>query len=315
MYIYEGCTTEEIRAYRALQNEPFDFGTGLITNENGGEEAYYEMHLECSEWDYLLSGFEGYGDEDIEYNKDMTRAIRRKNNWHKAIRKKKYGYMHLHGKPLNSLNKGKNFCSCSCCTPKTNPKGKRYFGSQKIKYKQRNWKHSDMKNIQMMDDKLIEYEDAYEQDRFEQAYKYYYVDLYDYSLLRDMESRVVEEIYAKDVYIHVSGSYWIDGKMFEYNKKYDVDLNYLHFEYWEPSNTWIMHWLDREVVDELEHFIRSKGLNIGCYDISQGRITKYISLHEQPWYSIYSDDENWIDGSYISIQLKNYWKMFDDDCG
>ncbi len=34
----------EVRAYRALQNEPFDFGTGIIkNNSNNSEDAYYEM--------------------------------------------------------------------------------------------------------------------------------------------------------------------------------------------------------------------------------------------------------------------------------
>lgn len=41
----------DIQAYRDLQNTPFDFGTGLITNDNKeSEDAYYEIeeqNLEC----------------------------------------------------------------------------------------------------------------------------------------------------------------------------------------------------------------------------------------------------------------------------
>jgi len=90
MYIYEGCTREEIQAYRELQNEHFDFGTGLIVPENGGEEAYYEMALESSEWDYLLDGFDNYGNryEDVDYSKDMTRAKRRKKNWNYSLKRR-----------------------------------------------------------------------------------------------------------------------------------------------------------------------------------------------------------------------------------
>ena len=31
MYLYEGCTIQEVQAMRDLQDEPFDFGSGLIT--------------------------------------------------------------------------------------------------------------------------------------------------------------------------------------------------------------------------------------------------------------------------------------------
>jgi len=32
----------EIRAYKSLQNEPFDFGNGIIENSNKSDDTYYE---------------------------------------------------------------------------------------------------------------------------------------------------------------------------------------------------------------------------------------------------------------------------------
>lgn len=51
---YEGCTIDEIRAYRDLESEVFDFGEGEMRIEGwyGSEDAYYEMCLpEESGWD------------------------------------------------------------------------------------------------------------------------------------------------------------------------------------------------------------------------------------------------------------------------
>lgn len=52
---------EEIEAYRSLDGEDFDFGTGLIINEMslGSEDAYYEMDIWALEdvieyWDYPI---------------------------------------------------------------------------------------------------------------------------------------------------------------------------------------------------------------------------------------------------------------------
>ena len=50
-YLYKNLNKEElkgdlaeVKAYRDLQSEPFDFGTGLITNDSKqSEDAYYEM--------------------------------------------------------------------------------------------------------------------------------------------------------------------------------------------------------------------------------------------------------------------------------
>ena len=43
---YEGCTIDEIRAFRELEGEAFDFGEGLMDMKNAeSEDAYYEMCL------------------------------------------------------------------------------------------------------------------------------------------------------------------------------------------------------------------------------------------------------------------------------
>jgi len=49
MYIYQDCTLSEVKAYRSMQSDDFDFGSGLIKNEGCGEEAYYKMHIQMME--------------------------------------------------------------------------------------------------------------------------------------------------------------------------------------------------------------------------------------------------------------------------
>jgi len=317
LYIYEGCTRKEIEIYRELQNEPFDFGTGLIVPDNGGEEAYYEMALEYNEWDYLLSGFDNYRDryEVVDYSKDMTRAKRRKKNWSKAIYKRKHGYMHLHDKPLQSLNKGKNFCSCSLCTPKTNPKGKRYFGSQKIKYKQRNWKHSDRLKIGTCDSKLYDYENRYNDDRYWEWYDEYVNDDRWHWFLNseEMLSDIIRTFDENDVHIVVNGSYWINGEMFEYHKEYNLDYSKMHLVANHDYTSFTIYWLDQYVIDELKTFIKGKGLNMMCSDICQGKLFDGMHIQDQPWFSIYNDQQDWVDGSYINIKLANYRKCRYDE--
>ena len=41
---YEGCTTEEIRAYRELEGQIFDFGQGKMKMKSS-EDIYYKMCL------------------------------------------------------------------------------------------------------------------------------------------------------------------------------------------------------------------------------------------------------------------------------
>lgn len=49
--LYEGCTFQEIKAYRELDGQPFDFGEGLIypSDTMGSEDTYYEMALQEAE--------------------------------------------------------------------------------------------------------------------------------------------------------------------------------------------------------------------------------------------------------------------------
>lgn len=65
---YEGCTVDEIRAYRDLESESFDFGEGLMDMRDAkySEDAYYEMCLpeEC--------GFDEY-DYEYNYHKDKPK--------------------------------------------------------------------------------------------------------------------------------------------------------------------------------------------------------------------------------------------------
>lgn len=64
-----------------------------------------------------------------EYSKDMTRAARRKKDWHHAIHKKNISsryagkngwYNHLH-----KYSKNKIHCSCPLCSCKTRATGKK----------------------------------------------------------------------------------------------------------------------------------------------------------------------------------------------
>lgn len=57
---YEGCTLDEVRAFRELEGEVFDFGEGEMKIEGwlGSEDAYYEM---------CLPEESGYNDEMEEY--------------------------------------------------------------------------------------------------------------------------------------------------------------------------------------------------------------------------------------------------------
>ena len=68
---YEECTLNEIRAYRELEGEVFDFGEGEMKIEGwyGSEDAYYEM---------CLPEESGYDEYNQEYN------------YHKHEPKKKY---------------------------------------------------------------------------------------------------------------------------------------------------------------------------------------------------------------------------------
>lgn len=70
---YEGCTAEEIEAYRDLESATFDFGEGNMKIEGwyGSEDAYYEMdiqnHYENQLDDYISNNFTS--EEDINFNR------------------------------------------------------------------------------------------------------------------------------------------------------------------------------------------------------------------------------------------------------
>lgn len=76
----------EVKAYRDLQSEPFDFGTGLITNDcKQSEDAYYEMieqDLEC--W------LENYLEPTLEPSLGMEKDLKIRDNRYarKCIEKK-----------------------------------------------------------------------------------------------------------------------------------------------------------------------------------------------------------------------------------
>lgn len=98
---------------------------------------------------------------EITYEKNKKRAVRRKNNVKKAIRKREITrnvYQKSdwddweYYRSLHEYSKGKIHCSCPMCTQKTNRKDEfssfhRYGG---------NWTHSDIKKIVGMREQLKE---------------------------------------------------------------------------------------------------------------------------------------------------------------
>ncbi len=180
MYIYEGCTIEEVQAMRDLQDEPFDFGSGLITVDcKESEDFYFRSHLNYFLFDFAedLYHQEWLNELTLEMKydsffsgKDMTRAKRRKTNWKKAIHKRDNGYKmgKLHREEivsLSSFNKGKNHCSCGQCSDKTNVK-KPWIsweseGGVAHEYPTSpNWKASDRRSIERCGHSLKEYLDG-----------------------------------------------------------------------------------------------------------------------------------------------------------
>ena len=74
---------KEIEAYRRLDGQDFDFGTGVIKNEmlQGSEDAYYEMDIQ------LLEEIIKYWDYETYKNKKKKNKLNRYSN--KMIDKKK----------------------------------------------------------------------------------------------------------------------------------------------------------------------------------------------------------------------------------
>ncbi len=97
-------------------------------------------------------------------------ALKRHNDVKKAIRKKeicKHAYGWEYYDNLHQYSKNKIHCSCSGCSPKTNDKvykskgpvfpGKDYRIPMTDKRLGKNWKISDIRKINSLDNKLEEY--------------------------------------------------------------------------------------------------------------------------------------------------------------
>lgn len=88
MFFYDGCTLDEIRAFRKLESEVFDFGKGRMRMDGwyGSEDAYYEMCLpeEC-----------GY----IEY-----KTYKKPKKSKKKVRLNKYARKQIDKRKLNKLH-------------------------------------------------------------------------------------------------------------------------------------------------------------------------------------------------------------------
>lgn len=75
---YEGCTLNEIRAYRKLEYEIFDFGEGEMKIDGwyGSEDAYYEMSLPEECCDYPEYNILTQKDLEREYKKQKQKLNR-----------------------------------------------------------------------------------------------------------------------------------------------------------------------------------------------------------------------------------------------
>lgn len=67
---YEGCTYEEIEAFRELENEEFDFGEGPMRMEGllGSEDVYYKMALQSFRESKMEKDYEDF----INYREDRN---------------------------------------------------------------------------------------------------------------------------------------------------------------------------------------------------------------------------------------------------
>lgn len=89
---YEGCTLAEIKAYRELENETFDFGNGPMKMEHtlGSEDAYYEMDIQEHEDAIETARLEYLDDlENRDYNVEKPKRINRRNKRKDKIKNKK----------------------------------------------------------------------------------------------------------------------------------------------------------------------------------------------------------------------------------
>ena len=77
---YEDCTTFEVKAFRALESEVFDFGTGEMKIEGllGSEDAYYEMDLQEREEQEQECFYMDEPVVDVELKRQENRIHKRK---------------------------------------------------------------------------------------------------------------------------------------------------------------------------------------------------------------------------------------------
>lgn len=94
-----------------------------------------------------------------------TTALKRHNDWKKAIRKKNiceqvYGIEYYNN--LHQYSKNKVHCSCPLCAAKTgDAHNNRKITGTHQRYGKKNWKIGDKRKIQILNDKLKEYNDGY----------------------------------------------------------------------------------------------------------------------------------------------------------
>ncbi len=104
---YDGCTLDEIRAYRNLESATFNFGEGNMSIDGwyGSEDAYYEMCLpeECGwEWDDLPI----CPNEELSKHKyKMNRYAKKRITNHKLKYLMKYGSWYTVGEHKGFLQR------------------------------------------------------------------------------------------------------------------------------------------------------------------------------------------------------------------
>lgn len=116
-----------------------------------------------NEYNSFEKEIEEYWDDPVPddcLEKDKKRAVRRKNDVKKAIRKKEldrevFGrFVSWTARPLHCYSKNKIHCSCPICRAKTNKRANGIYGSYSRNGK--NWKHSDLQKINSVEDKIKE---------------------------------------------------------------------------------------------------------------------------------------------------------------
>ena len=89
---YEGCTIEEILAYRELESESFNFGEGDMKMEGllGSEDVYYRIHLQIHSESLYPSSLLPYCDNECNGNYESNKTRKKRNNhFNKTFEKRK----------------------------------------------------------------------------------------------------------------------------------------------------------------------------------------------------------------------------------